>query len=234
MARDGRDERAELRRRKAGTDRRGLALNGHGWHALWWWHYAATQLDDRPLADRLLALATDHARADPDDGTAQAHVARIAAQHAAAFGDPAALADPTVRADGGATTRAIVALAQAATGPTTSRPLADEVGVLAADPGAPWAVRAAARQLDGRARLAAGDADGGLAALREAAQIETDAPLTFGPPSPVVPSNEALGWALLERGDLGGAVAAFQAALARAPGRRQSLAGLEAARNAAR
>ena len=229
-------ETAEMNERsylaaKAGTDRRGQALNGHGWHALWWWHYAATQLGDRPLAGRLAALALDHARADPDDATAQAHVARVAAQHAAAFDDPAVLADPLVRADAGAHTRALVALAQAATlaDPAARRRLADELGELAADSDASWAVRAAAFQLDGQARLASGDADGGLAALRRAAQVETEAPLTFGPPSPVVPSSEALGWALVETGDPDGARAAFEAALARAPGRRQSLAGLAAA-----
>ena len=219
---------------KAGTDRRGLPLNGHGWHALWWWHYAATQLDDRPLADRLLALAADHARADSDDETAQAHVARIAAQHVTAFDDPSALADPLVRADAGANTRAVVALAQAATDPAERQRLADEIAALAEDADASWAVRSAALQLLGQARLDAGDTDGGLAALRQAAQVETDAPLTFGPPSPVVPSNEALGWALLEGGDPDAAAVAFEASLARAPGRRQSLAGLEAARDAAR
>ena len=216
---------------KAGTDRRAAPLNGHGWHALWWWHYAATQLDDRPLADSLLAVALDLGHQDADDPTAQAHVARIAAQHAVAYRDPSALDDPLVRADPGPGTRAVVALADA-----VGR--LDAGGAVEADesPGwadAGWATRSAALQLAGRARLARGD-DGGLALLRQAAQVEADAPLTFGPPSPVVPSSEALGWALLERGDLGGAVAAFQAALARSPGRRQSLAGLEAARNAAR
>ncbi len=59
------------------SSRRGEALNGHGWHALWWWHYAATQLDERPLADSLLALASKHGtREDRDGTTAQAHIAR--------------------------------------------------------------------------------------------------------------------------------------------------------------
>ena len=219
---------------KAGTDRRGRALNGHGWHALWWWHYAATQLDDRPLADSLLAVALDHGRQDPDDPTAQAHVARTAAQHAVAYRDPSALTDPLVRADGGLSTRAVVALADGIGRLDVGDTL--DGGITADDQewaSGGWAARSAALQLAGRMRLAAGD-QGGLALLREAAQVESDAPLTFGPPSPVVPSSEALGWALLERGDLGDAVAAFQAALDRAPGRRQSLAGLEAARNAAR
>ena len=237
------DETAEMNQRsydaaKAGTDRRGQPLNGHGWHALWWWHYAATQLDDLALADSLLVLAVSHTTENSDDGTARAHLDRIGAQHALAFNQARALDDPAFGRADGLHSRAIRDLARAslaldAGDLDTARQLAGDLEAATAEEES-WAVRSAALQLAGRVRLADGETEEGIALLREAAALETAAPLTFGPPSPVVPSNEALGWALLESGDLGAAAAAFQAALDRAPNRRQSVAGLEAARNAAR
>ncbi len=238
------DEVASMNRRsfgaaKANTDRRGEPLNGHGWHALWWWHYAATQLDDAGAAAELLALAHGLADEDPGGTTAQAHVVRIGAQHAVAFDEPGDWRpiDP----DGvGLNT---VAIQETASGwlavrsgrNTLARTVADGLAAsVEADDDPSWAARSAALVLDGLVLIGEGDSRAGTARLRAAAEIENAAPLTFGPPSPVVPSNEALGWALLEGGDLGGAEAAFEAALARAPGRRQSLAGLAAARTAAR
>ena len=234
-------ETAEMNERsyvaaKAGTDRRGTALNGHGWHALWWWHYAATQLDNRPLADSLLALALDHTRGDRDSGTAQAHTARIAAQHVTAFHDRSVLDDPLTAGGDGLSTRAVLALADGAdlidsgmisVAARLSRELTE-----AARGEDSWAVQSAALQLAGRVLIAEGDVEAGLASLAQAAALETGAPLTFGPPSPVVPSNEAWGWALLDAGDATQAASAFRSALDRAPNRRQSVAGLSRAQAA--
>ena len=219
---------------QAASDRRGEALNGHGWHALWWWHYAATQLDDRALANRLLARAQRLAEADADGGTAQAHVARIAAQHAIAFSDSAPLNDPIVDRAEGASSEAIVALARAVLALDAGQnDRATELSVALANrtgENAGWAASSASDQLHGRLLLVSGDLEGGLAALRRAADSETAAPLTFGPPSPIVPSNEALGYALLEAGEPEAAIDAFRASLARAPNRRQSVEGLAEAR----
>ena len=66
--------------------------------------------------------------------------------------------------------------------------------------------------------------------LRQAAALEAEAPLMFGPPSPVVPAHEALGYALLASGDAAGAAEAFEVALSRAPNRQQSVRGLALAR----
>jgi len=224
----------------ANSERRGEALNGHGWHALWWWHYAATQLADRALADRLLALAQAHAEAAPADGSAQAHIARIAAQHAVAFDDPAAL--PAALNEGSLSNQSFLLLADAALRLATG----DEVGAeedatllsdaMAGESDPSWAVRSALMQIEGLVLLAGGGEERGLEVLREAARLETEAPLTFGPPAPVVPSNEALGYALLSLGrpaEAAEAAEAFEAALARAPNRRQSVAGLAQAHAAA-
>ena len=235
------DDVAEMNRRsyqaaKAGTDRRGASLNGHGWHALWWWHYAEAQLGNWAEADRLLALALDHGQGDADDATAQAHVVRIGAQHAAAFGDAAPLDDSVARAATGLSNRAILTLARAVTAldagdVEAAALLSDDLhAAVGADGDASWAARSADLQLRGRVLIARGETDAGLALLREAAEVETAAPLTFGPPAPVVPSNEALGQALADLGRVDEAEAAFEAALARAPNRRPTAPALDALR----
>ena len=224
---------------KEGTDRRVQPLNGHGWHALWWWHYAATQLDDRALANRLLALADDHFRSDLEGGTAQAHIVRIASAHAAAFDALESVAEilEGVPDQGGLTTRAIrwlpVAVGWLEAGETERaqtwlQQFALEVD---AEDDASWSVRSALAQLRGRILIAQGDLEGGLAQLRDAAEIESQAPLTFGPPAPVYPSNEALGHALLRAGQDSAAAEAFGRSLERAPNRRQSVDGLAASRS---
>ena len=234
-------ETAEMNRRsyeaaKAGTDRRGAPLNGHGWHALWWWHYAETQLGDRAEADRLLAVALDHGRGDADDATAQAHVVRIGAQHAAAFGDAAPLDDPVAQAASGLSNQAILTLARAVTAldagdVEAAALLSDELhAAVESDADAPWSARSADLQLRGRVLVARGETEAGLALLREAAEVETAAPLTFGPPAPVVPSNEALGHALADLDRADEAAAAFEAALDRAPNRRPTAPALDALR----
>jgi len=70
-----------------------------------------------------------------------------------------------------------------------------------------------------------GDVEAGLAALRKAAQSESDMPLEFGPPAVALPAWELLGEELLRAGGPADAVPAFRNALARAPGRTRSLEG---------
>ena len=90
-----------------------------------------------------------------------------------------------------------------------------------------------ARDLEGAIRIADGDEAAGLEMLRSAATLEDKMGFDFGPPTVVLPAHEVLGEALLARGDADGAVAEFQAALARAPRRAASLRGLAAAAEAA-
>ena len=236
------EETAEMNRRsfeaaKAGTDRKGQALNGHGWHALWWWHYAATQLDDTALARDLFRRALYLAGDEPTE-TARAHVARIRAQHVFGGGDINAL---SAVADEIAAPFAFETVYDAYTvgffaassgDPQTGRAASDAVAAFADEPGARWSDRAAALQVEAMLRRAEGDADAALALLREAAAIEEAAPLTFGPPAPVVPSHEVLGFVLLDLDRPAEAADAFEAALRRAPNRRESVEGLETARAA--
>ena len=79
------------------------------------------------------------------------------------------------------------------------------------------------------AALASARTDDGLAMLRKAAAAEAALPPPFGPPALQKPSYELLGDELLARGRNAEAAAAYRQALAAAPGRRLSLAGLKAA-----
>jgi predicted Zn-dependent protease len=76
------------------------------------------------------------------------------------------------------------------------------------------------------ARIRAGDAEAGLAALRKTAERESGMSMEFGPPAVALPAWELLGEELLRAGHPAEAVPAFRNALARAPGRTRSLQGL--------
>ena len=74
-------------------------------------------------------------------------------------------------------------------------------------------------QLEGLIAIQSGDADGGVALLREAAETEASLPFEFGPPRLPVPGYEALGMALMELGRSDEASEALEMAEERTPGR---------------
>ena len=234
------DDVAEMNRRSyraaaAGSARRGAPLNGHGWHALWWWHYAELQTGDTAEARRLLSLARELAAADPDGSTAQAHLTRIRAQHAVATEDGGVL-DPAP-AEGSLATFALdrftdghfaIVGGDVAAGIAMSEELARRLAA-ADDP--PWQARVADHLLRASIAFAGAQTAEGVAELEAAAAIESAAPLTFGPPAPPRMAHEYLGSVLLAS-DPARAAAAFEAALARAPNRRFATQGLRRARAA--
>jgi hypothetical protein len=90
----------------------------------------------------------------------------------------------------------------------------------------------AVQQIDALVSFREGKKDAGIALLRKAADAESALPLDFGPPAIEKPSFELLGDELLALGRDAEAEAAYQAALARAPGRTRSLQGLLRAQQA--
>ncbi|HEX4960512.1 MAG TPA: hypothetical protein VF173_06715 [Thermoanaerobaculia bacterium] len=88
------------------------------------------------------------------------------------------------------------------------------------------------RQIDALERLREGKKDEGIALLRQAADEENGMALEFGPPVIEKPSFELLGEQLLALGRTAEAEQAFEAGLARAPGRTQLLQGLLRAQQA--
>ena len=92
-----------------------------------------------------------------------------------------------------------------------------------------WLVRAVERA-EAIVEMAEGDQATGMAALEKAAAAELALPIVFGPPVIFKPSYEILGEMHLAKGHKDAAVDAFEKSLKLAPGRRLSLAGLEAAK----
>ena len=90
------------------------------------------------------------------------------------------------------------------------------------------APRARIEEMELQALLAVEDGDPvrAVALLREASTLEESLPFEFGPPASLKPPHELLGEVLLEDGQAAEAMAAFQAALARTPGRTLDLMGL--------
>lgn len=89
-------------------------------------------------------------------------------------------------------------------------------------------LRAMIAQAKGLATIAAGDAEGGLATLREAADIENAIPVQYGPPAPAKPSDELVGEALLRMDRKAEAAEVYARLLRRFPNRASVLAGVAA------
>ncbi len=89
-----------------------------------------------------------------------------------------------------------------------------------------------AAQLDGLIKLGRSDRAGALASFARAAQLEARGPKPVARPYPIKPAGELYAEILLGTGDAAGAVTQFKAALARTPGRAQSLLGLARASSA--
>ncbi|HEY1909449.1 MAG TPA: hypothetical protein VGG73_00890, partial [Vicinamibacterales bacterium] len=90
-----------------------------------------------------------------------------------------------------------------------------------------------AAEIDGLLRLARRDQQGALATLSRAAQFEAGRPNPIARPYPIKPAGELYAETLLATGDAAGAVAQYEAALARTPRRALSLLGLARAAKAA-
>jgi len=87
------------------------------------------------------------------------------------------------------------------------------------------------KQLEALFLAREGEHDKALVLLREAAKIEAELPVSFGPPTIVKPSYELLGEQLLEMGNIKQALEAFNTQLDRTPKRRPSLQGKNKAEN---
>ena len=86
-------------------------------------------------------------------------------------------------------------------------------------------------QLQALLLIAEGNKAGGLQQLQGLEKLEAQMPLQFGPPYVDKPTAELLGQELLQDGRPSDAVAMFEEALSRAPGRKLSQAGLVTAQN---
>lgn len=220
------------------AERLDFGPGAYSYHALWWLHYAYLQQGRTDEATRLLAEA-DAALRESGAGTVRYHRAQMRA--AQIVDDPAtaleaglvdaALADTALGVGARASNLLAGGLALIAAGRTdeadgVSEQLRELAGRSSDDVPA-----VSDMLLRGMLLVETERREEGLALLREAATLEASLPYEFGPPPIVKPSPELLGEALLANGERVEAVAAFDEALERAPGRRLSVRGLERARD---
>jgi predicted Zn-dependent protease len=88
-------------------------------------------------------------------------------------------------------------------------------------------------EVEGLIKLGRNDRPGALAALARAAALEAKRPRPVARPYPIKPAGELYAEILLGTGDARAAVVQFKTALARTPGRAQSLLGLARAASVA-
>ena len=97
------------------------------------------------------------------------------------------------------------------------------------NPGTIHAIHVMNMELQAIMRYESGRKEEGIELMKKASEMEGNMDFMFGPPIIAKPSYELLGEMLLETGQLTEAVTAFETSLKRAPGRTQSLQGLEKA-----
>ena len=221
---------------RAATADRGEALNGHGWHALYWLGYIELQRGRYAEARRILDLAAAQAGESPHPRALNSlHAMR--AHLVVETGEGEAAVSAEVFEEIGLFTASRVAFAAGAQALRDGDVEEAErhLAALRTKQGDDDArgVRATARGLEGLIALAEGEADTAVAALVEAAAIEDDMPLDFGPPFPPKPTHELLADVLLGLGRAEEAQEHYGRALDRAPRRAQALLGLARAAEAA-
>jgi len=212
---------------KTRTDARGEPLNGHGWHALVWLHYAYLQQgradDARQLLDRVAALvAEDESRAYYLPYLRAMVAAETENWSLVSLGD-----EPSERVGDGRIFYVHTRAALDAGDRATAEALVANLNArLDADESPSEAAVVTALELDALLALDEGDADEALALLDEAVAVEDEMPLDFGPASPVKPAHELLGEVLLQLDRPDEAWDQFDAALARYPRRARALLGV--------
>jgi tetratricopeptide (TPR) repeat protein len=225
------DEGAEMNERsyqaaKARTDARGEPLNGHGWHALVWLHYAELQRGRYDEARQLLDRVAAHIDEDESRAYYLPYLRAMVAAETEDW-DLVPLGDePTERVGDGRIfyvhTRAALDAGDRATAEAL---VANLQARLEADESPSEAALVTALELEALLALDAGDADAALALLDEAAAVEDEMPLDFGPASPVKPAHELLGEVLLQLDQPDEAWLHFDETLARYPRRARALLG---------
>ena len=229
------DEGAVMNRRsyeaaKTRTDARGEPLNGHGWHALQWMHYAYLQRGQNAKARWMLELARREDANAPRRRVSplmRAHYlieteewdGEVAQQTPDLDGASLYTAAQSLFADGYAALRRGDQDAANAALHTISRRLRAED-----DP--PPEALIPKMALEALLSFDAADPARALSWLESAVAAEDELPLDFGPARAAKPAHELLGDVLLDLGEAEQAAAHFEKTLARYPRRSRALLGL--------
>ena len=210
---------------KATTERRGDPLNGHGYHALQWLAYARAQLGQYDEARTVVERGMQHAR--DSDGMAAGYERYILANYPAMYvvetqrWDEMASFDINTSDMSSARRIAVEAVRGMAALETGDRAAAEQArdAARAVADTVDAIDRVPLMQLEALLTLDDGDTDAALAVLDEAAALEDEQPLSFGPADPLKPTHELYGEVLLDLNRPADAQTQFEHALARYPGR---------------
>ena len=219
---------------KQTTDDRGEGLNGHGFHALHWLHYARLQQGRYEEARSVFETTKTHAT-DSTVGTGYADymrwympVAYVVETRQWNQLDPL-LDAVNVNADsldrGAVTLHFGRGLAAARQGDLSTARAALKDAKSARDDSEDKDLRIQVKELEGLIALKAGETDQALTHLKAAADLEAEKPLEFGPPFPIKPAHELYGEALLSLDRPADALTEFEKTLDRYPGRALALMG---------
>ena len=232
------DEVAEMNRRAYGAARArdeaaGQPLGGHGWHPLFWLHYAELQRGRIEEARRLFHEALDLAESGPTRRGWSSMIAMRASYVIDSMdldGEIAHMELPlddvgTETAQRDAFVAGLVAL-NLHDASAMQAALQDVQNFLEGGEELGPAEQSTALMLEGLVLVEQGEEQDGLGKLQEAAELDDLMPLDFGPPNPVKPAHELLGEVLLRHGRYYEAYLEFEKALNRNPRRRSSLIGL--------
>ncbi|GMV07077.1 MAG: hypothetical protein AMXMBFR53_33520 [Gemmatimonadota bacterium] len=204
-------------------------------HYTSWLHYGWLMRGDRRDADRGMDACLERARAGGAPSE-EAYYATMRARHVLDTRDwaQADRLDATVAAEGTARlmvdfVTAYAALERGDRG-TAAALLAAHQEALARSGDAQPRLRIQVLELRALTALKDGRGDEAVALLGEACALEEALPFEFGPPASLKPPHEMLGEALLALDRHSDAAYAFEASLARTPGRVPSLEGLARAK----
>ena len=246
------DEVAELNHRsyeaaRSRDEAAGQPLGGHGWHPLYWLHYAELQRGHFEEARRVFNEALELAETGPTS-RAWSSVVAMRANHVIETmnwtDEVASLELPVDGVGAGLAQRDAFVRGLVARGRQDASVfqsvLHDVQNSLEGGEELGLAEQSSALMLEGLFLADQGQVEDGIELLREATLLEDQMPLEFGPPNPVKPAHELLGEWLILRSKAGQtpsgrlelateAQAEFEKALARAPMRLRSLLGLREA-----
>ena len=218
---------------KAKSAERDVSLTGGGFHALHWLHYARLQQGRHEDARSVFETTNGHATAGTSGyGDYMRWYMPVAyVVETKQWDQLGSLLDAMQVTPDSLDTRAAVTvhagrgLAAAQQGNRSAAKSALEKAKAALGESDDKDLRIQVRELEGLVAMNAGNTDQALAHLKDAAAIEAEKPLEFGPPFPPKPAHELYGEALLALDRPAEALTQFEKTLNRYPGRALALMG---------
>ena len=220
---------------KAKSEEANTGLSGGGFHALQWLHYARLQQGRQDDASAVLRTIRQHATA-PDVSTSYATFLRWSAplaytvetQQWSQYGallDSMNVTPSTLDARGAVTVHAGQGLAAAKQDNLSAAQMQLKQARAALGDKEAAPLRIQVLQLEGLIALQSGNPERATNHLADAAELESERPLDFGPPFPIKPAHELYGEALLSLGRPEAALTQFNTTLERYPDRGLALMG---------